>query len=235
MANPTLPQTSPGAMTVAAILERTDIALGASGLVRLGLLGPEAAADLPDRPGPFTLVLAGNAGPEMWRAFSAAPEFGTDPDPLDRWTRRMLTGIAGELGAEALFPFDGPPYWPFQRWALAAGGFSASPMGVLVHGTWGPWFAFRGALLVPGDIRAEAGGGGPCDACDTRPCLSPCPVGAIGPGRPYDVGPCRAHVAAGDPGSCAGLGCLARHACPVGRDFAYAPDQARHHMAAFAK
>ena len=38
-------------------------------------------------------------------------------DPLDRWSRRLIERLARELGGRALFPFGGPPFLPFQRWA----------------------------------------------------------------------------------------------------------------------
>jgi epoxyqueuosine reductase len=42
------------------------------------------------------------------------PEF-TDgrPDPIDRWSRRVIGHMACDLGAKALFPFGGPPWHPF--------------------------------------------------------------------------------------------------------------------------
>ena len=65
-----------------------------------------------------TIVLAGMAGRDGWSAFAASPEAsdGLD-DPLDRWSRRLIEALARELGAQALFPFGGPPFWPFQQWA----------------------------------------------------------------------------------------------------------------------
>ena len=43
---------------------------------------------------------------------------------------------------------------------------------------------------------------------------------------------CVDHVAGETGGSCRERGCLARRACPVGREFAYAPEAGAFHMAA---
>jgi hypothetical protein len=39
------------------------------------------------------------------------------PDPIDRWSRRVIGHMACDLGAKALFPFGGPPWHPFIAWA----------------------------------------------------------------------------------------------------------------------
>ncbi|MGE0611616.1 MAG: hypothetical protein AB7O70_04630, partial [Hyphomicrobiales bacterium] len=130
-------------------------------------------------------------------------------------------------------PFEGPPFWPFQRWAMRAGGFSQSPLGVLAHARYGPWIAFRGALLSPDPCPEPPPAPGPCENCTGKPCLDACPADALSRGHSYDPGACRAHVAHDGWETCGARGCLVRHACPAGRDFAYAPEQARFHMTAF--
>jgi len=66
-------------------------------------------------------VLVGFVGSENWPAFAASPEAADGaPDPLDRWSSRLITAIAGSVGASPLFPFGGPPFLPFQRWAQRA-------------------------------------------------------------------------------------------------------------------
>jgi len=188
---------------------------------------PALAAHTPAR----TVVLAGNAGNEMWRAFDAARAGGAMT--LDQWSARVLGELAARLGARAVFPFD-QPYPPFQRWAMRAEACHPSPLGLLIHPDYGLWHGYRGALLFaaaialpPPDRRAS-----PCDSCADRPCLSACPVNAFD-GAAYDVPACARHLAQLPPPACMDIACLARHACPVGREYAYAPAQAQFHMRAF--
>ena len=64
--------------------------------------------------------------------------------------------------------------------------------------------------------------------------MTSCPVGAFDDGR-YDVPACTAHVASEAGRACLTGGCLARHACPIGRASRYHPAQAEHHMCAFLR
>jgi hypothetical protein len=114
-------------------LDEIDRALLDAGLTPRGAFHPAAgdgvprlAADAPVR----TVVLAGNAGPQMWRAFDAARAGG--PMTLDEWSTRVLTELAARLGARAVFPFE-RPYLPFQRWSMRAEACHASPLGLLIH------------------------------------------------------------------------------------------------------
>ena len=182
-----------------------------------------------------TLVLVGNTSPGMWTVFSASEEAADGaPDALDRWSRRVVSRLADTLGGAAHFPFGGPPWLPFIRWAQRAGPVHPSPIGPLVHPDFGLWHAYRGAIafrerldLSPRDDR-----GSPCENCPDRPCLSSCPVGAFSEAG-YDVDGCVAHIAGPSGASCLGAGCLARHACPVGRNAVYSAPQAAFHMRAF--
>ena len=215
-------------------------ACAAAGLLARGGFHPDARDRAPT--GAATLVLVGNAGPGMWRAFSEATppaERAGARHPLDQWTRRVVGAIAGELGATAVFPFDGPPYPPFQRWGLKAGGIFRSPIGPLIHPEFGLWHAYRGALAFASRLALPAPppAASPCDSCAEKPCLKTCPVGAFtvetAPPARYDVPRCVAHVASAAGTDCLGGGCLARRACPVGRAYAYEAEQARFHMRKF--
>lgn len=179
-----------------------------------------------------TVVLVGSAGSAFWPAFQAARR--DEADPLDQWSRRVVGDLAERFGAQPLLPQDGPPFHPFQRWAMAAEAVYPSPMGVLVHPRYGLWHSYRGALrfadrvdgLPPRDDAAD-----PCAACADKPCVGGCPVAAAAP--VYDVPRCKAYLEAG--GACRTVGCLSRHACPLGRAYAYVPEQAAFHMEAFVR
>ncbi len=207
--------------------------LATCGLTGFGACAIRKGDSLPGTP--RSLLLAGNAGSGFWPHFAASPEYadGT-PDPLNRWSARVLGEIAQKHGAGIVFPFEGPPYHPFQQWALRAGNVSRSPLGVLAHKKYGLWFAYRAAFLLPEPVAPVAETtGGPCDTCVEKPCLDACPAAALTRAQSYDVTACRIHVAGEGAESCGSRGCLVRHACPFGQDHAYIPNQAAFHMRAF--
>ncbi len=205
-------------------------ALSALGLRVLGVVEPRPDDRLPASA--RSLVLIGNAGPDMWRLFSADRVPG--PHPLDRWIAGGVDSLAARFGARALYPSDGPPYHPFQAWARRAGTSFASPLGILIHPEFGLWHGYRAALLFNRAIAPPTAptASHPCEACADRPCLTTCPVGAFIPGH-FDVAACAAHLKGHAGADCRDLGCRARRACPVGRDHVYAPAQAAFHMRAF--
>lgn len=210
-------------------------AVAHAGLMCHGGFYPRPEDAVPGAAG--TVVLVGNAGPDMWRAFTAevpAEERRTRPDPLDTWIRRTLTAVAGSLGATPLFPFDGPPYLPFSRWARRTGTVYTSPIGPLIHPEFGLWHAYRGALVFadPLPLPPVDQGPSPCDRCEGRPCLQTCPVQALRDGE-YDVDACVDHLGTPAGIDCMMLSCRARRACPVGRRYQYEPDQSILHMRGF--
>lgn len=177
-----------------------------------------------------TLFLIGPDEPAFWPHFCESPEYADGVDhPLDRWSERVLTAMAGTVDGKAIFPFGGPPYHPFQTWALATGRFWASPIGFLVHDTAGLFVSFRGAILVPEALEPETGTN-PCQSCPSQPCNTACPVGAFD--HDYDVPSCKAHLHSDAGADCMSDGCRARRACPIGQGKRL-PAQAAFHMRAF--
>ncbi|MEJ6399397.1 ferredoxin [Yoonia sp. 208BN28-4] len=178
-----------------------------------------------------TLHLVGPSEPEFWQVFSASDEYNDSaPDPLDRWSRRVLGGIAADASGAAVFPFGGPPFHPIMTWALRTGRFWHSPIGFLVHDTAGLFASFRGAILLPDATdKPQPNSEKPCTTC-AAPCASACPVDAFADG--YDVLACKAHVASPQGRDCLTQGCRARRACPVGQGNRL-PAQAAFHMEAF--
>jgi len=190
-------------------------------------LGLQHLGDCPD--GASTISLIGPDEPRFWPIFKASNEYQDGRDnPLDRWSERVISKIAEDCGAEALFPFGGPPYAPFFTWAKRSGRFWASPIDFLVHDAAGLFVSFRGALRW--SLPAQAGNASqPCLTC-TEPCKTACPVDAFKDG--YDVAACKAHVISDAGRDCRTRGCLARRACPVGQGNRLSA-QAAFHMEAF--
>lgn len=182
--------------------------------------------------GDGTILLLGPREPGFWPSFAASPEHADGaPDPLDRWSKRVIGALAAEWGGTAVFPSDGPPYPPFIAWALASGRAWASPVGLLVHDRQGLWLSFRGAVRVP-ELVDLPPGTRPCDTCAGQPCRSACPVDALKP-EGYDVAACRSFLDTPAGADCLDHGCAARRACPVSRAYGRSPGQARFHMKAF--
>lgn len=198
--------------------------------------GPDDA--VPGLPEGGTLVLLGWTGGRQWPAFAASPEAADGrPDPLDRWSRRLIDGAAAALGAVALYPFGGPPHHDFQGWALRAEPVARSPIGLLMHPAWGLWHAYRGALGFRDRLALAAvpDSAAACDSCVARPCLRTCAVGAFSAVGGYDVAACTQHIGSATGGGCVTGGCGARAACPVQPPEPYAPAQIVFHMRAFVR
>ncbi|MDA7430414.1 ferredoxin [Primorskyibacter aestuariivivens] len=192
--------------------------------------GPEHGA--PE--GCHTLLMIGPAEPAFWPAFQATPEYQDGaPDPLDRWSKRVLGDWAAELGAEALFPSDGPPYAPFIAWAKATRRVHNSPAGILVHDLAGLMVSFRGALALRENVDLPNPPPSPCLNCADRPCLIACPVGALAEGQAYDVPKCKDWLDRDETRDCMTRGCAVRRACPVSQSYGRPEAQSAFHMRSF--
>lgn len=192
-------------------MEAVEHALAPHGLTVAGGFHPEAGDGAPE--GAATLLLIA-PGTGFWAIFAESPEAADGaPDPMDRWSARVIGAVAADLGATALFPFGGPPYHPFIAWAKKGEGARNSPVGMLVSPRRGLWTAYRGALALAKRLSLPAGGAtDPCLGC-LAPCLSACPVDAFASGQ-YDVPACTAHLRSAEGAPCR-AGCLVRQACPV--------------------
>lgn len=204
--------------------------LAGNGLEILGSFdldeGERAFPERKEQPG--SLAIVGNVGSAVWPYFEA--ERRERPTlSLDRWTEEVVGGIAEEAGLEAVYPFDGPPYHPFMRWAKRTGTLFSSPIGLTIHPTYGLWIAFRAALLIDNPLEdRQAPARRPCDDCEDRPCLTTCPVSAF-TADGYDFEACLGHLAT--PGNaCRSTGCLARLACPIGIAHRYRREHGAFHM-----
>ena len=186
---------------------------------------------LPD--GTRSVVLLGPQGAAFWPVLSASPEYldGT-PDPVDRWSSRVLMDLASAVGGTALFPFMAFPPMPFVTWALRSGSAHISAVGLLVHAATGLWLSYRGALALPYDMALPEPLPNPCDTCSAKPCLAACPVGALS-GETYDIFGCHAFLDTVAGIGCMENGCAVRASCPASQAFGRDPRQSAHHMKAF--
>ena len=211
-------------------------AIARAGLVRRGafhLADDERAGPLADL---RTIVLIGVTGRSGWDAFAASAEARDGAEhPLDRWSRRVIDALARDLGAVSLYPFGGPPHFPFQQWARRAEPVHPSPVGMLIHPVYGLWHSYRGALgfaqaldVPPFEARPS-----PCEACRGRPCLERMPGRRLLRrrlrrsrlrGAPQERRRRRLHGLAA---------ACARRACPVGAAHVPKPEQAAFAMQAF--
>lgn len=203
----------------------------ASHLDIFGAFHPEPDDLAPEGTG--TLILLGPHEPGFWAMFTAADEARDGaPDPVDRWSTRVITALADEFGARALFPFGGPPYQPFIRWAIRSGRAWQSPVDILVHDTAGLMVSYRGAIALPGKLDLPSLPAKPCDCCADKPCLTACPPRAL-TDQGYDVPRCKDYLAHDGKMSCMAGGCLVRRACPVSQSYGRDPAQSAYHMGQF--
>ena len=198
----------------------------------VGGFHPGPGDGLPEEVG--TLVLLGPQEPGFWEVVSAAPEFrdGT-PDPLDRWSERVIARLARDLDALPFYPF-GEPRRPFVGWALKTGRVWASEVHLKISAGAGLLLSFRGALGLRDRLELPPWGQRPCDICAGKPCHTACPVGALTP-KGYDVAACRAWLATPEGAAdCGAYGCAVRRACPSSAGHPRDPALHAHHMRYFA-
>lgn len=224
-----------------------------NGLIVLGYFTPDETEKLPaiiddqNKSTTKTVLIVGNAGTAMFEQFQRWLSNGDNAlsqNLLDEWTSQIGTKLAKRSALNIVYPFTGPPFWPFQKWLEAAGAAQTSPIGISIDAKFGLWSAVRMAVCLPEELPAQAitrieaklsrPYKRPCDSCTEKPCLQACPVGAIAADK-YDTAKCADHVQSSAGSSCFYEGCLARRACPVGKEYEYTAEQMQFHMQAFLK
>jgi hypothetical protein len=183
-----------------------------------------------------SVLLVGHAGSSIWPDFSAWMDRQERPlaDPLDTWSKEVISSVAGETGARAVFPSD-RPFLPFQQWATRAEGLMPSPLGILMHPDFGLWHAYRGALLFDVALTDQSVQGPIhlCDICDGKPCTNSCPASAVA-AEDFDFRACQSYLSDDPESRCVREGCAARDACPHDA-YRYDRDQIRFHMTAYLR
>jgi epoxyqueuosine reductase len=218
-----------GLNLVAAIpADRYDASAGAA--MRAGSIDPNCRS----------IVILGNGGGDFWRAFTdhAArhPGWMERENPLDDFTRLTIDShvspalLAAGIGCAPVFPFVGGSTLDFMRLGRLAGVAGPSIIGVLAHPAFGPWIAFRAALLLDADADqpGEAAGFDPCPSCSTRDCVAACPAGAVTFAAGWDIPRCLTHRVEAE-AQCAPR-CHARVECVIGREHRYSQDELAYHQ-----
>jgi len=175
-----------------------------------------------------SLLLFGHGGNRLWGALNAHGMAGADPvdDYSAACAVRFVREYLDDCPYRILYPGSMPI--PLQQLGSLAGWHHSSPLGIGVSATWGPWFGYRAALLVQPElpVMTDPVTQSPCEQCQSKPCVSVCPAGALSAGGPPDVDACVGHRL-GQGSTCA-LQCLARLACPVGTQHRYGDEQVRY-------
>lgn len=179
-----------------------------------------------------TLYLLSPREPGFWAHVTASPEFRDGaPDPVDRWSARVIPQIAEALGGAPYLPFGGPPWYPFLTWALASDRARPSPVTLMVHDTMGLWASWRGAVWVAGRSELPPASAAPCEDC-AAPCTQACPVSALTPNG-YDTAACHDFLNQPAGKDCLLNGCKARAACPISKTYGRLAEQSAWHMRHF--
>jgi epoxyqueuosine reductase QueG len=192
-----------------------------------------------------SIVVIGNGGGAFWQAFKtyadAHPGWRDRTHPLDDFTRDLIekeiAPIARGQGAACVpaFPFIGEGTLSFLGLGKLADLGGPSLLGVLIHPVYGPWMAFRAALLIDValDAPGEAATFDPCPDCTARSCIAACPASAVSSPAGWDIPRCLTHRIEVE-ADCA-TRCHARVACVVGPEHRYPDDElAYHHGRALA-
>jgi epoxyqueuosine reductase QueG len=216
--------------------------IGAIPIERYDLAAPPGARAGQIDPRARSIVVIGNGGGAFWQAYrrhlDANPGWERRDNPLDDFTRQVIErDVAGTIRARGLRAFTVYPFVSgaahtlhFQELGRLAGIGGPSIIGVLVHPVYGPWIAFRAAILLeePLDEPGDAIGFDPCPACTARSCIPACPVGAVSAAGKWDAVKCVRHRVEVEP-DCAPR-CHSRAACVLGPQHRYPDDALSYHQ-----
>jgi epoxyqueuosine reductase len=192
-------------------------------------------------PAARSIVVIGNGGGALWTALKAHasrnPGWWNRENPLDDFTRevveRDLATPIRETGRRCttVYPFmNNSRTLSFIELGKIAGIAGPSILGVTVHPLYGPWIAFRAALLLAEEIDSpgEALGFDPCPQCTARSCIPACPANAVSIESGWDIPKCLTHRVEVEP-DCAPR-CHARAGCVLGPEHRYPDDELAYHQ-----
>lgn len=177
------------------------------------------------------LILFGHAGRRLWECVQA--ERSIVDHPIDtfsvRTVKEWLSRACPNAHVRFVYPMGMPQgkHVGLQRLGQIAGWHHPSPFMVGIDAKWGSWFAYRVAILTDTDFRVSEveDNGDPCVTCSRKPCISACPANALDSGS-MNTNLCMEYRIQDN--SLCSLACIARQACPVGREHKYEKSQIQH-------
>ena len=188
-----------------------------------------------------SIVVIGNGGGALWTALKAHaarhPRWWERENPFDDFTREVVErDIVAPIRASGarcttVYPFmANRSTLDFIELARVAGIAGPSILGVAVHPLYGPWIAFRAALLLDEELDAPGGALGfdPCPRCTARSCIPACPAGAVSADSGWDIPKCLTHRVEVE-ADCAPR-CHARAGCVLGPEHRYPDDELAYHQ-----
>jgi len=216
-------------LVAAAAVERYDAAVTAP--YRASAIAPDSR----------TIVVIGNGGGDLWAALKrhagAHPGWFERANPLDDFTREIVereiapAARIGGANARVVYPFmNDSATLNFIELGKVAGLAGPSILGVVVHPVYGPWIAFRAAILIDRVIVAPGAAAAfdPCPSCTVRSCIPACPVGAVAYPAGWDIPMCLTHRVEDEP-DCAPR-CHARAGCVLGPAYRYPDEELAYHQ-----
>jgi hypothetical protein len=188
-----------------------------------------------------SIVVIGNGGGALWHALKAHaarnPGWWERANPLDDFTREVVErDMAGPIRDSGLrcttvYPFmNNGRTLSFIELGKVSGIAGPSILGVTVHPTYGPWIAFRAALLLEEvlDSPGDALGFDPCPGCTARTCIPACPAAAVSVDAGWDIPKCLTHRVEVE-ADCTPR-CHARAGCVLGPEHRYPDDELAYHQ-----
>ena len=154
--------------------------VGSCGIGAYDAAAPEVLRSAVLLPGARGVVVAGSAGPQLWRLFRAAAEADATrwdaPHPYDAFVASLLARADAALDRAGVrfrrfdAAFDATPRLDFVALARLAGLGKPGPFLLAINPTHGAWWALRGAWLVDAEVDPPASVRSPCEGCPA-PCV----------------------------------------------------------------
>ena len=172
------------------------------------------------------LLVFGHAGRSLWAHVSMEHS-----DPIDTYSRRIVTRFLQSIACDdhhILYPLTDYPI-DLREIGRYLGWHHESPLGIGIHPKFGTWFAYRVVVAANTDfaVTVSEKGSSACESCRDKPCVSACPVTAVSAVNTFGLDVCVSHRR--QEGSSCSHQCLARQACPVGKEYQYEDEQIAYH------